>query len=369
MGRPPEGDRHAHAPPAAAAARAGLRLAARRGRQAEDNGDFRQADRGGGRRVGTAEGGARGIGGARAANPGGVGLGPGQAVADIGAGTGLFEEPFAKAVGPTGVVYAVDISPAFVDHIRERAAAAGLSQVQPVLCDDRSTRLPPGCVDVAFVCDTYHHFEHPAETLASLREALRPGGRLVVVDFERVEGQSRPWVLEHVRCGREQVIAEVEAAGFRFTRTLPVPGLTENYVIEFTRSGDAAAAPAPAPAEPAGTPAAAPKSALAPAAVDLKTMSMADVLEAATHGDDATRLALIDQAIALLRDTRERGQVDGSDVDLPPGAGEKTMLAMWGTMFPIAMTASRPAIEARTWDAGDVRVAEAFVDFLALLPD
>ncbi|HEX5012309.1 MAG TPA: class I SAM-dependent methyltransferase [Planctomycetota bacterium] len=205
------------------------------GARPEINADFRKPDVDVERWVGTLESESREIAAQRAAITAAIGLRAGQAVADIGAGTGLFEEPFAEAVGPTGVVYAVDISQAFVDHIRERAAAAGLSQVQPVLCDDRSTGLPRGSVDVAFVCDTYHHFEHPNDTLASLHDALRPGGRLVVVDFERVEGQSRDWVLQHVRCGREQVIAEIEGAGFHFARTLPVAGLSENYVIEFVR--------------------------------------------------------------------------------------------------------------------------------------
>jgi len=205
------------------------------GAKPEINADFRKPDVDVARWVGTLESESREIAARRAEITAALELRPGQSVADIGAGTGLFEEPLALAVGPTGVVYAVDIAPAFVDHIRERATAAGLTQVQPVLCTDTSTGLPPGCIDLAFVCDTYHHFEHPSDTLASLREALRPGGRLVVVDFDRIEGHSRDWVLQHVRCGREQVVAEIEGAGFHLQRTLPVEGLNENYVLEFVR--------------------------------------------------------------------------------------------------------------------------------------
>jgi FkbM family methyltransferase len=164
-------------------------------------------------------------------------LQPGEAVADIGAGTGLFEEPFAKAVGPTGKVFAVDLSPAFLEHLRRRAAEQGLKQVEVVACDDRDTRLPAASVDAAFLCDTYHHFEHPADTLASLLRALRPGGRLVVVDFEREPGKSRDWILDHVRCGKQQVRAEIERAGFRFDGEPRVAGLAENYVLRFIAPG------------------------------------------------------------------------------------------------------------------------------------
>jgi len=162
-------------------------------------------------------------------------LQPGEAVADVGAGTGLFMEPLAAAVTPTGTVYAVDISPSFIDHLRARARENGLEQVQVVLCDERSVALPPASVDVVFVCDTYHHFEYPRSTLASIRSSLRSGGRLVIVDFERIPGVSREWTLDHVRAGKEEVRAEVEAAGFQFRREATGLGLEENYVVEFVR--------------------------------------------------------------------------------------------------------------------------------------
>jgi len=170
-------------------------------------------------------------------------LKPGEAVADIGAGTGLFEEAFANAVGPNGKVYAVDLSPAFLDHLRQRVKDGGWTQVEVVACDDRSTNLKPTSVDAAFICDTYHHFEHPAESMASLLKALRPGGRLLVVDFERVPGQSRDWVLEHVRCGKKRVRTEIEAAGFRWLRDVTPAALAENYAMLFE-------APAAGPAAP-----------------------------------------------------------------------------------------------------------------------
>src|SRR5262249_47584715 len=116
---------------------------------------------------------------------------PGMAVADIGAGTGLFTMLFARAVQPGGRVYAVAISRAFVAYIRERAKAEGLDNVIAVLTQGTDTELAEGSVDLVYTCDTYHHFEQPAQTLQSIRRALRPGGRLVVVDFEKIPGQTR----------------------------------------------------------------------------------------------------------------------------------------------------------------------------------
>ena len=163
-----------------------------------------------------------------------LGLKPGMTVADVGAGTGLFMSELAHGVGPAGRVFEIDIAPAFVEHLRERARSEDRGQVEVVQCTERSVELPAGSVDVALVCDTYHHFEYPQSTLASLREAIKPGGLLAIVDFER-RPDSRPWVLEHVRCDSEQVIAEVEAAGFQLVDRPAVSGLQENYLLRFRK--------------------------------------------------------------------------------------------------------------------------------------
>jgi ubiquinone/menaquinone biosynthesis C-methylase UbiE len=158
----------------------------------------------------------------------------GMVVADVGAGTGLFTRLFAKEVGPDGQVYAVDIAPKFLEHVQKTSRQAGLKNVTPVLCNQDSVDLPPASVDLAFVCDTYHHFEFPERTLASLHRALKPGGRLVVIDFVRVPGKSSDWILNHVRAGQEVVEKEIAAAGFE--KTGEVKGLpTENYLVTFTR--------------------------------------------------------------------------------------------------------------------------------------
>jgi predicted methyltransferase len=96
-------------------------------------------------------------------------------------------------------------------------------------------KLSPSSVDAVFICDTYHHFEFPQSTLKSIFEALKPGGRMIVVDFERIAGESREWTLSHVRAGEETFAAEIEAAGFKNQREIEVPGLKENYCLEFRK--------------------------------------------------------------------------------------------------------------------------------------
>jgi SAM-dependent methyltransferase len=159
----------------------------------------------------------------------------GMTVADIGAGTGLFLPAFDRGVGSEGRVYAVEISPRFLAHLRERAKREGLSRVEVVEGLEDSVALPAASIDLAFVCDTYHHFEYPRSTLQSLYIAIRPGGSLVILDFERIPGKSGEWVLEHVRAGKETFRREIETAGFRFESEIAVEGLEENYVLRFRR--------------------------------------------------------------------------------------------------------------------------------------
>jgi len=165
-----------------------------------------------------------------------TGVRPGESVADIGAGTGFFTLLFAEAVGPAGRVHAVEIAPQFLDLIRRRADERGFRNVTTVRCSQETTGLPQASADLAFVCDTYHHFEKPAETLRSIHAALRPGGRLVLIDFIRIPGKSREWVLEHVRAGEGTFCREIEAAGFERMRDVPpIAELSENYFAMFRR--------------------------------------------------------------------------------------------------------------------------------------
>ena len=109
----------------------------------------------------------------------------------------------------------------------------GLDQVEVVLSNDRSTELPENSVDVVFLCDVYHHFEYHEDMLHSIRRALKPGGRFVFVDFHRVEGVTREWLLGHVRAGQEVFRAEVEAAGFVLLDEVEKPAFEDNYCLRF----------------------------------------------------------------------------------------------------------------------------------------
>jgi ubiquinone/menaquinone biosynthesis C-methylase UbiE len=164
-----------------------------------------------------------------------VGIKPGMRVADVGAGTGLFTVLFSEAVGDEGWVYAVDIAPNFIEHIAQRAKEAGIANITPVLCSDQSINLPPESIDIAYVCDTYHHFEHPTDTVASIYRALKPGGKLIVVDFVREEGISSDWILGHVRAGKEVFKAEILSTGMEFEAEPTIEALKENYLLVFRK--------------------------------------------------------------------------------------------------------------------------------------
>jgi ubiquinone/menaquinone biosynthesis C-methylase UbiE len=164
-----------------------------------------------------------------------VGLRPDDAVADIGAGTGLFTMLFAERVGKKGAVYAVDISPAFVKHVAERAKQQGHELViKTVLNTATSAELPPASIDVAFLCDTYHHFEQPENMLASIHRALRPGGRLIVIDFDLRDGSSE-FVKHRARAPKEIYFQEIAAAGFELIDKQDAPAIEDNFYAEFRR--------------------------------------------------------------------------------------------------------------------------------------
>lgn len=164
-----------------------------------------------------------------------VGLRAGMVVADIGAGTGLFTKLFSPAVGSQGKIYAVDITAEFVANIERLVRDRGLDNIQTVRNTPTDVMLPEHSVELAFVCNTYHHFEYPRKMLNSIHRALQPEGRLIVIDYRKIPGVSSEWVMGHMRADRRAVIAEIEAQGFRLIDDKDV--LKANYFLVFAKVG------------------------------------------------------------------------------------------------------------------------------------
>jgi ubiquinone/menaquinone biosynthesis C-methylase UbiE len=141
---------------------------------------------------------------------------PGEVVADIGAGSGYFALRFARHVGPSGRVFAVDVSGEMLMHLERRAAEAGLSQLVTVLAPPDDPRLPDGSIDRVFICDVWHHIEDREVYLARIKRALRPSGQLVMIDFQARDLPVGPPA--SMKIAREELIAEVQANGFRLVR-------------------------------------------------------------------------------------------------------------------------------------------------------
>jgi ubiquinone/menaquinone biosynthesis C-methylase UbiE len=152
-------------------------------------------------------------------------------VADIGAGTGLLSVPAAKAVGPRGRVYAVEIDAGFFPSIKKRADEAGVSNVETVLGTFTDPKLPVKNVDVAFFHDVMHHVEDRAGYLKALVPYLASSGRIVVIDYEGGQGPhaSQP----ALQVPREQLTKWMADAGFRQTDDAKL--FTDKYVLTFAR--------------------------------------------------------------------------------------------------------------------------------------
>ncbi len=159
-----------------------------------------------------------------------LGLEKGQAVADIGTGVGYMLPYLHQAVGADGKIFAEDIFPDFLEKAKARAAEQKLTNVSFIHGTERSAQLPPDSVNVVLVLDVYHHFDFPAEMLASIAKGLKNEGRLVIVDFYK-QGFRDP---KHIRLDEKEVIAEVESHGFRLLRTGPFTP-DRQYMAVFVR--------------------------------------------------------------------------------------------------------------------------------------
>ncbi len=142
-------------------------------------------------------------------------LKPGMVVADVGTGVGFMLPYLSRAVGPAGRVLAEDIFDDFLKEAARTVESAKLGNVTIVKGTEKDPRLPENEVDVVFTLDSYHHYDYPAEMLAAMRRALKPGGRLVVVEYHK-SARAMPggYALKHIRLDRTGFEREIEAAGF-----------------------------------------------------------------------------------------------------------------------------------------------------------
>ena len=162
-----------------------------------------------------------------------LGLRTGDAVADIGAGSGYFSTRFARAVGETGKVFAVDIDHGLVRHLRERASKEELENMEAVSAAPDDPSLAPRSVDLVFICNVLHHVESRASYYKKLAAALRPGGRLVVVDFFKRELPVGPGV--EMKIAREEMVRELSDSGFQLRREFDF--LPYQYFLVLSTSG------------------------------------------------------------------------------------------------------------------------------------
>ncbi len=157
-----------------------------------------------------------------------LGVKPGDRVADIGTGGGLLLPYLSRAVGSGGTVYAEDIFPDFLQKARLNAEQRGLQNVVFVLGGERNPGLPAGQLDMAIMLDSYHHFEFPRAMLDAIRTALKPEGRIAIIDYYKRGGMA-----SHMRIDRDAVVKEVEGFGWKLNGS---PKVNENqYILIFRR--------------------------------------------------------------------------------------------------------------------------------------
>lgn len=145
-----------------------------------------------------------------------LGVKEGMTVCDMGCGNGFYALQLATMVGPKGRVLGVDVQPEMLGLLRKRMEEAGIENITPILGSYHNPRLPPNSVDVMLCVDVYHEFSHPVQMLRAMRDALKPDGVLVLVEF-RLEDPDVPIKLLH-KMSKPQMNKELPANGFKLVK-------------------------------------------------------------------------------------------------------------------------------------------------------
>jgi ubiquinone/menaquinone biosynthesis C-methylase UbiE len=161
-----------------------------------------------------------------------IGIAKGANVADIGAGVGFFTWRLAARIGPEGKVYAVDIQQGMLDQLRKNMAERKLANYEAVLGTEDDPHLPAGRVDLALLVDVYHEFSQPQAMLRKIRAALKPDGRLVLLEY-RKEDPKVPILPAH-KMSVAEVKAEIEPEGFKLEKTLE--NLPRQHILIFRKN-------------------------------------------------------------------------------------------------------------------------------------
>jgi ubiquinone/menaquinone biosynthesis C-methylase UbiE len=148
-------------------------------------------------------------------------LKPGMVVADIGAGSGLFSRPLAKAVAPSGKVYAVDIQQDLLDYINQRDKAENIRNVQTVLGEFDDPKLPARDVDLAFINDVLHHIQHRAAYLKALGTYIKPAGRIAIIEMDKNDPNTPHKNQPELLLAREDILKWMSDAGFKLVEEHP----------------------------------------------------------------------------------------------------------------------------------------------------
>jgi len=145
-------------------------------------------------------------------------LKPGMVVADIGAGSGLFSRPLAKAIGPTGKLYAVDVQQDLLDVINKRARDEKIGNIQTVLGEFDDPKIPARNVDLAFINDVLHHIQNRAAYLKALGTYVKPGGRIALIEMDSADPNTPHRAQPELLVSRADIMKWMSDAGFRLVQ-------------------------------------------------------------------------------------------------------------------------------------------------------
>jgi ubiquinone/menaquinone biosynthesis C-methylase UbiE len=160
-----------------------------------------------------------------------IGIPKGGTVADVGAGVGYYSAKLAKRVGPEGKVYANDIQEGMIERLRQNMAAQHITNVISVLGTEDDPKLPKDQMDIVMLVDVYHEFSKPVQMIDHIRDSLKPGGRLILLEY-RAEDPSVPIRPEH-KMSVKTVRQELEPQGLKFQKS--IEKLPWQHIIIFTK--------------------------------------------------------------------------------------------------------------------------------------